>query len=262
MRVTPSRIVSCTTTTRSSAASLSFSAAIARRALVGRVEHLAAPERVVDRDQAVLAQAGQHGLVVVVVVRLVGVDEDEVEVAVEPCDRLERGAEMDRDPVRVRALVDVSLRDLGVPRLDVAGVDVAALRQRRRHRERGVAGERSDLEHLLRTEPVNEQLEEASLDRAGEHLRRAHRRVGLLGKLREQRLGRRGVQPPRTARSPRRSSASARHGSHRRSPRARPRTAPSPCPCRRSPATRRRASPPHRRRARPPRSTPTRPASR
>ena len=65
MRVMPSRTVSCTTTTRSSAAILSFSAAIHFVLLVRRIEDLAAPECVVDRDQAALVQPGKHGLVVV-----------------------------------------------------------------------------------------------------------------------------------------------------------------------------------------------------
>src|SRR5918995_4852708 len=89
------------------------------RALVLRVEHAAAPERVVDRDQTALGEPRQYGFVVRVVAFLVGVDEDEIELALEVRDRLRRRAQMEPDLRPVRAAVEVTLGDLGVLRLDV-----------------------------------------------------------------------------------------------------------------------------------------------
>ena len=54
------------------------------------LQHLPARERVVGDDQSALRQARQHLVVVVDVAFLIRVDEDEVEVAVEAADRLER----------------------------------------------------------------------------------------------------------------------------------------------------------------------------
>jgi len=45
-----------------------------------RGEHAAAPQHVIDGDDAIRRQEREGGLVVVGVVRLVGVDEDEVEL--------------------------------------------------------------------------------------------------------------------------------------------------------------------------------------
>ena len=44
-------------------------------------------------------------------VDLVGIDEDEVEVAVEPLDRGLRRADVDGDPVVIPGRLDVALRD-------------------------------------------------------------------------------------------------------------------------------------------------------
>jgi hypothetical protein len=77
---------------------------------------------------------------------------------------------------------------------DLAAVDASALGQPGGHRDRPVPRVRPELEHALRREPVDEQLEEAPLDRSGEHLRRPKRRARLVGELGEQRLGRRRVR--------------------------------------------------------------------
>ena len=129
---------------------------------------------------------GQDRLVVADVPLLLGVDEHEVEVAVEPLDRLERRAEMERDLRAVRRAVEVPLRERRPLRVDLAGVDPAALRQRRRHRERRVAAERADLEHALRPPEPDEQLEEPAGDRPGEHLRHPEHAGGLRRQLGEQ----------------------------------------------------------------------------
>ena len=81
------------------------------------VKDAAAPEGVVGGDEAPLAQPWQHSLVVTDVVRLVGVNEDEVEFALEPADRLQRRAEVDLDLVGVSALVDVAAGDGGSTRI-------------------------------------------------------------------------------------------------------------------------------------------------
>src|SRR5947207_10029543 len=61
------------------------------------VDDAAAGQGVVRDDQAPLGQPGQHGLVVTDVSVLVGVDEDEVELAPETLDRLERRADVEGD---------------------------------------------------------------------------------------------------------------------------------------------------------------------
>ena len=176
----PSRTVSMTATTRLVDGDLVVQRDDPLRPLVLRIQDVAAPECVVDRDQAARGQPGKNSLVVGILTRLVRVDEDEVELALELLDRLDRRAEVKCDLGTVRAAVEISLRDLGVLRRDLERVDAAVLGQRSRHRERRVAGERADLEDPLGTGRVDEQLEEAALDRPGEHLRRAHRRDRLL----------------------------------------------------------------------------------
>jgi hypothetical protein len=94
-----------------------------RLVLVGFVDDAPAPERVVGGDQAPLGEAGEHGLVVVDVVLLVGVDENEVELAIEAADRVDRGADVDRDAVGVARLLDVAARDRRVLLFDLARVD-------------------------------------------------------------------------------------------------------------------------------------------
>ena len=72
------------------------------RALILRIQDLAAPECVVDRDQAAGGQPGKDRLVVGVLTRLVRVDEDEVELALELLDRLDRRTEVKCDLGAVR----------------------------------------------------------------------------------------------------------------------------------------------------------------
>ena len=127
--VTPSRIGSCTQTTRASARERVVELAQRRRllgAVVVALEHAAAPERVVEDHQAALGEQRQAGLEVRAVVRLVGVDEDEVERAVELRDRLQRRTAADLDAVRVGAGVDVALGEVGVLLRELAADDLPA----------------------------------------------------------------------------------------------------------------------------------------
>src|SRR3954454_23716544 len=94
--------------------------------IVAVVENAATPERVVGGDEAALTQARHHGFVVVDVVRFVGVDEDEVECAFEPADRLERRAQVDLDPAGMWTLLDVSTRDGCATLVELARIDPAA----------------------------------------------------------------------------------------------------------------------------------------
>src|SRR5262249_30862308 len=154
--------------------------------------HLPVPERVVGDDQAALGQTRQDGLVVVDVTVLVGVDEDEVEVAVETRDCLKRGPDVQCDARAVGTAIEVALRERRPLLVDLARVDAAAVGQRRGHRERRMAAERADLEHALRPAEPDEQLEKAAGDRAGEHSLGAEPLTRLLGELGEQRLVRGG----------------------------------------------------------------------
>src|SRR5206468_12216455 len=70
--------------------------------------------------------------------------------------------------------------------VEVARVDVPALGQARRHRERRVAAIGAELEHPLRAEPEYEQLEEAPFDRPGQHLRSAEIRARFVRELLQQ----------------------------------------------------------------------------
>ena len=89
--VTPSRIVVSTHTTRGSATSLSLNA---RRAVavgfgLGPLEDPAVEQGVVGQDDPALGQLGQDRLEVGVVAGLVGVDEDQVEGALQAGQGLE-----------------------------------------------------------------------------------------------------------------------------------------------------------------------------
>ena len=129
---------------------------------------------------------GQDRLVVADVALLLGVDEDEVEVALEALDRLERRPDVERDLRAVRRAVEVPLRERRPLRVELAGVDPPALRQRSRHRERRMAAERADLEDALRPPEPDEQLEEPAGDRPGQHLRHPEHVGGLRRQLREE----------------------------------------------------------------------------
>ena len=85
-----------------------------RRIVVGRVEHAAAAQDVVEHDQPAGAQEPQALLVVVGVLGLVGVDEGEVErlVVRQPAQRLQRRPEPQVDPVGDAGLLEVAPGDL------------------------------------------------------------------------------------------------------------------------------------------------------
>ena len=159
-----------------------------------------ARERVVGDDQAALREAREDSLVVADVPLLLGVDEHEIELAVEAVHRLERRPDVERDLRAVRRAVEVPLRERRPLRVELAGVDPPALGQRGGHRERRVAAERADLEHALRPPEPDEQLEEPAGDRPRQHLRHPEHVGGLRRQLGEQVLVRRGELARRTAR--------------------------------------------------------------
>ena len=78
---------------------------------------------------------------------------------------------------------------------------MAALGEAEGHRERRVAAERAQLEHALGAERVDEQLEEAALDRPREHLRERQRRPRLARSARRAARAAASCAPPRTPRS-------------------------------------------------------------
>jgi hypothetical protein len=158
-----------------------------RRLAVARIgEDPVAGERVVGRDQAALGELRQHRFVVVDVAGLVGVDEDEVPRAVERGDRLERGPHVDGDPLREGGLRDVAARERRVLLVELARVQLAALRQRLRHHDRRVAAVGADLEHAAGAERVDEHLQQPPCDGAGQHPGRAQALVRLGGERVEQ----------------------------------------------------------------------------
>ncbi len=76
---------------------------------------------------------------------------------------------MQRDLRAVRRTVEPPLRECGALGADLARIDVPAFGQAGGHRERRVPAERPDLEHAVRLGDPDEQLEEPTCHRAGEH---------------------------------------------------------------------------------------------
>ena len=103
------------------------------------VDRASAGQRVVGGDETSLGESGQNGLVVADVARLVGVDKDEVELALQACDRLDRRAHMHGDAIRIGATGDVAPCNLRVLLVDLARVDPAVGRQALRHGQCRVA---------------------------------------------------------------------------------------------------------------------------
>ena len=136
---------------------------------VRSVEDGAVPQRVVGHDQAAVGQLGQHRLVVVHVVRLVGVDEDEVERAVQRGDRVEGAAEADLDAVGVRALLDEPASEGDGGLVDVTGDDSPAPREAGGHRQGRVPGEGADLQHAPGARHRHQHLQEPTLERPDHH---------------------------------------------------------------------------------------------
>ena len=195
--MTPSRIVSITQTTRSSATTIALKSR-KRPRVVGLVvalrEHAAAPEHVVDDDQAARLEPLERGLVVPRVAGLVGVDEDEVVRAGQPLERALGRADVDRDPVGPVGPVDPAGGELGVLRLELQRVDRPVRRERAGHRDRRVPGVRADLEDAPRACEEDEELEQPPLELAREHLGGRQRRTSLGGELVQELARRRRVR--------------------------------------------------------------------
>ena len=113
------------------------------------------------------------------VVGLVGVDEDEVERAVERADRVECRAAAQLDAVRMGRRVDVALGEVGALGVELAGDDPPARRQGRGHRQGGVAAVGPQLQHQLWPPRPHQRFQEAAFDGAGQHLRRREALAGL-----------------------------------------------------------------------------------
>ena len=143
-----------------------------------RIGDLARPERVVERDRPAAADELQAGLVIRIVVRLVGVDEGEVEgfgsaLLQQRRERLGRGREAKLDALGDAGLLPVAAGDAGPFVADVAADELAVGRQRGRDRQRAVAGEGADLDRPARADELRQQREQRALVGADLHARRA-----------------------------------------------------------------------------------------
>ena len=186
MSVIPSRTLRITRTARGSLRTCSLNATIGPSPSSTRPLE----ERVVRGDQPALGETREHSLVVVDVAILVGIDEDEVELALEAVDRLQRRAEVELDAVAVRRAVEVALSHFSAC---VGSSSQVSMRP-----PSGSAPAIASAEWPLkvpisstrcgRPEP-DEQLEHAPGDRAGQHPGRGKLLRGLVGELREQRVG-------------------------------------------------------------------------
>ncbi len=172
MRVTPSRIVVSTQTTRGSFDHLVVEGAHGDRALVGlgdRGQHAPVLQRVVDRDDPVRRQLGQNRLEVGVVGHLVGVNEDEVVRALQLVEGAQRRPFDHADPALVPGRGDVAPGDRGVVGVHLQGDDGSPRRESRRHGDGRIAGEGADLEDPGGLGGVDQQLEEAAFLAADHH---------------------------------------------------------------------------------------------
>ena len=139
------------------------------------VGHRAAPQHVVVDREPARSQQPDDPLVVVGVLRLAGVDEREVERALgavreQRVERLERRREPEVDAVGDAGLGPVAPRDRRPLLGDVAAHDRAVRRHRQCHDQRGVAGERPDLEAALRAGQLDEQRQQRALLRGDLHV--------------------------------------------------------------------------------------------
>lgn len=171
MRVTPSRTVVWTTTTRESVADRVVEPAEGDGVLggVGGIEHPAAPEGVVGDDESAESELGQHRLEVDGVPGLVRIEEDQVEGARQPGDRLDCRPHHHLDAVRIGTGRDVAAGEFGMDGRDLTGGDGAAGGQPGSHREGGVPAERPDLEDRPGAHREGQQLEEPSFEPAHHH---------------------------------------------------------------------------------------------
>jgi len=128
------------------------------------VYYAAAPEDVVDDDEAAGGDFGEDGFPVVYVVAFVGVDEDEVEGAVEGGNGIECWAEAEFDFVSVLAFCPVALGHCGGFAVDVAGDDFSVRGEAFGEAEGAVAGEGADFEYAFRVAELGEHFQEAAFE--------------------------------------------------------------------------------------------------
>ena len=132
--------------------------------LILLVEEPSEGERVVDEDQAAGADDPQALLQVVRVVDLVGVEEGRVGALVrEAREDLAPGPPVDLDPSGYVGARDPGLGEVGVSRGELNCPHATVSGERARHRDRGVARERPDLDHLARASRAQEGLDERAL---------------------------------------------------------------------------------------------------
>ena len=158
------------------------------------LEQLAEQVRVVAEHQPALAQVRDRPRAVLVVADLVGVDEDRVERPVrdQRGQHVDAGADDDRHAVGEPRRREVGAREVGVTRLVLDRPQVAAVADRARDVDRGVADERADLDRPLHAaepaqEPEQRALARSDLDRGhalghreGARERGVLRRVGSI----------------------------------------------------------------------------------
>ena len=132
---------------------------------------------VADDDRAGAGEAQRPGEIVGVAA-LVGVDEDEVEGAVEGGQRVEGRAGDQLDPVGEAGAGDVRARHLGVPPLGLQGDEPAALGKGAGEPDRRVAAEGADLEDAAGARHAGEEVQELALQRRDVDRRQPRCRIG------------------------------------------------------------------------------------
>ena len=142
----------------------------------------AAPDDIVNDDRGSWPRQAQRPAQIFGVVGLVGVDEDEIERAesfgLDLRQGVERRAGPDVDLAGEARAGDVFARDRRVPFVRLQAHQPAALGQRARQPDGGIAAERADFQGVARPRHAGEQMEELALRRGQIDRWQAGRRVG------------------------------------------------------------------------------------
>src|SRR5688572_13365572 len=132
-----------------------------------RIEHAAAPERVVGDEQPAWTKQAESPLEVGRQRLLVRIEEDRVEVlAVERGKDIECTADAQLDAALEAGARKVGARELCVALIDLDRDEATAGGKPARHPDRRVATQRADLQHALGTHSCEQNLEQAAGDRA------------------------------------------------------------------------------------------------